>query len=94
MRVIPRFYLTQKKTLTIYPNPSDGDLTILRKDSSLDQIDFKIINICGKTILADFMEEGVSSKHLLMNINTGVYLIQVSSNNTKNELTQKLIILK
>jgi hypothetical protein len=85
---------TKKKGLVIYPNPSDGDLTILRQGSSLEYIDFKIVNLCGKTILNDFLEEGVSSKHFLMNINTGIYLILISQSHEQKGPGQKLIIIK
>jgi len=78
----------------IYPNPCQGDLTISRVDSSLGLLNFKIINIYGKTVLTDFLEEGVSSKHFLLNMNPGVYIMHFPEINTKQNPALKIIVVK
>jgi hypothetical protein len=76
--------------LTIYPNPSDGEIKITvnnYKQYSNEQI--KVMDMTGK-IIEKRKVEGTNTILDLSNLKSGIYLIQVGS--LKNRVTEKIIL--
>ncbi|MCB0458125.1 MAG: T9SS type A sorting domain-containing protein, partial [Flavobacteriaceae bacterium] len=72
------------KGITIYPNPSKGDLSIVSKNESITSV--SIFDITGKRLL---QAENLNSKQTTFDISSfseGIYFVQLN-----NEVTQKII---
>jgi hypothetical protein len=70
----------------IFPNPSQGDFTVIYKNS--DNYSIKMKNILGKEIY--FEEVRQSSRRFQLNLLPGIYFVQLSEG--EKVLTQKLVI--
>ena len=76
-------YNSKRKTIKVYPNPSNGKLTVeLNSDNNFN---YKIIDLSGKVI-----QRGKTFKQLNLYLQKGVYILFVEYDETKD--TQKLII--
>jgi len=75
-------------TVSIYPNPSNGDSVTIKSEISLDAIE--IININGQLIQSIKKPNFQNNIYVLENLAQGFYLIKLSSNNISS--TRKLIV--
>jgi len=77
------------QVFSIYPNPSGGIVTInLPEGISKGQI--KVMDITGKTVYTDLLQDGNDNVLNLNGLKKGVYLIQLSD--SKNIWTEKVIL--
>lgn len=74
--------------INIYPNPSDGEISILNQNKISNEYQIEIFDIGGKTVLK---EESISNK-LSLDLPNGLYLMKLSDN--ENTYLKKLIIEK
>lgn len=69
----------------VFPNPANENLTIkLTGDKSINNIDFKISNLCGQIIYQqEFRNKGYKFEQKLniSSLTKGVYLLEVTTNN-------------
>jgi hypothetical protein len=75
------------KQIRFYPNPTKDNVTISNKNQL--NLDIKIIDLLGKTILKIEETRLINQEINLDNLNSGVYLLQINSNG--NTITKKLI---
>ena len=85
-------YDTNNSFTILYPNPTQGALTIQRGGSELQSQNFKVIDMAGKIVYDDLLEEGVTYSQYFLNLNAGVYVVQFLLNNRKND-SQRLVIV-
>ncbi len=78
--------------IILYPNPANGNLTILREGSTLTTQRFRIISMSGKIVFEGFLEEGIIKAQFSLNLNAGIYVVQVLSGNLTTA-AQKLIVI-
>lgn len=83
----------EKQIIILYPNPADGNLTILREESNLATQRFRIISISGKIVFEDFLKEGIKNAQFSLNLKAGIYVVQVLSGNLTTA-AQTLIVVK
>jgi hypothetical protein len=81
-----------QKAIVLYPNPCHRTFTILREGSDLESQEFRVINLSGKIIYKNVLEKGEMSKCFSIDLDAGIYLVQVSSSNLEPD-TQKLILI-
>jgi hypothetical protein len=84
---------SKKQLIILYPNPSHEYLTILREGADLEALNLKIINMSGKIMLEDVIEDGVKNKQFLLGLNSGLYIVQLFSSYSTS-VARKLIIVK
>lgn len=75
------------KQISFYPNPTKDNITISNK-SQLN-LNIKVIDLLGKTVLKTKSDRLTNKEINLDNLNSGVYLLQIKSN--RNTITKKLI---
>ena len=75
--------------LKIYPNPSDGNITI-EMNKTYGSVNISIIDLSGKEIYNDKLESSLNNKIDLSYLSKGIYLIKLNIDG--NDLTSKLII--
>lgn len=72
--------------VSLYPNPSKGSFNL--EGNFADNNVVKIYNMAGKMVYSTMLQKGLNT--LTPNINSGIYIVEISSNNIK--LKKKLII--
>ena len=77
--------IVKKETLTkLYPNPNDGKFTILLS-KELDSVLIEVFDIYGKIIYEGRSETNTINLDL-PNLNSGLYLVRISNNNSSETL--------
>lgn len=81
----------QSKTndLQVFPNPSDGNLTIKSENSSLEQL--KVLTITGQTIMDRPLNGQTQEQINLNNLPNGSYILSIT---TDKEVFNKQIIIR
>lgn len=82
--------ISKSADLNVFPNPTNGDLAIDLKFDLTDEVDYKISDIAGRTVLENQLDQPmtvVSLKHLPK----GIYTLQIVH---KDKLYQGRIILQ
>lgn len=83
---------THTEELVIYPNPSNGELTInIPEFNDKHQYSFIIHNVNGAEVYRSPLNDKLNS--LQVNIENGVYFISVFKNNTSIK-SQKWVVIK
>lgn len=85
--------ILNEKTISIYPNPSNGKFQLANKQTTLDNLKMTIYNAVGEKI---YSTKTGNSQLLTVDISSqpnGVYFLKISSKNNES-FTQKLIIQK
>ncbi len=77
----------------IYPNPSNGDVTVSRAGMSLDPQALRIMDMTGRVLFNDNLEYGVDSKSYSLGLDTGVYVVQLINGKT-TKASQKMVIVR
>lgn len=84
----------QETTLNIYPNPTNGILNISLSNQgnefSNSSYDLRIVNMMGKEVY----RPGFKNQINVSNLANGVYILYLTNKDTKQTVTQKLIIQK
>jgi len=75
-------------SFTVYPNPSNGDITIRNLNVALDKVTITDLN--GRVVGTYEMNGAIGSTDLSLNLNTGIYFMQLTSKDAST--TKKLII--
>jgi len=83
----------EKRKITIYPNPAYAFFKISIDEPTVEPQILKIIDLSGKVVLTEFIEQGLQNIQIPVNFKAGNYIVTVESNN-KIHFTQKLIILQ
>jgi len=84
---------TKERKIIIYPNPASNFINISIGDlTSIPQI-IKIIDLSGKIVFTEYILQGIKNVQIIENLNTGIYIILLISNNLIL-YSQKLIINK
>ncbi|WP_339882516.1 T9SS type A sorting domain-containing protein [Polaribacter vadi] len=79
------------KLLTVYPTISKGNFTVFGKNT-LGKTKIQIIDITGKSVYKNTLDFNLKEKQpVSVNLNAGVYILQVIGNNNKKS-SQKIII--
>ncbi|MCX6252052.1 MAG: T9SS type A sorting domain-containing protein [Bacteroidetes bacterium] len=87
--------LGQNGTLSVYPNPTDGMVTLDISTKDLQVLDLKVVNNLGSLVyeLKDLRVQGSASRTIdLRNFPDGVYSILLYNNNT--HILKKIVINK
>jgi hypothetical protein len=82
-------------SLNVYPNPSNGFVTVNLKTTEATNIDFRIVNTVGATLLQETAESVIGNftqTFNLSNLGNGIYFLQI--NDGKGATTKKIIISK
>jgi hypothetical protein len=83
----------QNVQLSIYPNPTQGNVTLLVDYPSSDNVEIKIVDLSGKLAYQNILglSAGINQKVLDINhLTSGVYIMSIR--NEKFNTSQKLII--
>ena len=75
----------------IFPNPSNGNISIQNKDSKINLISYSIIDLQGKEVIPE--KELTRNTINATQLSDGSYILRLKDNNN-NYYTQKLIIQK
>ncbi|PTM05160.1 MAG: hypothetical protein DA405_04890 [Bacteroidetes bacterium] len=78
--------------LKLYPNPSNGQLTIKMSDLLDNQLNLEIVDLGGRSVYSQSLQTKNSSfeTQLDLGLSTGVYLLNIKGDHTN--FSQKLII--
>ena len=78
---------------TVYPNPSEGNLTILRDQGYSNEILLEVFSITGVKLYSRYLKSGEQSINLDISfLSNGVYYLRV--NDLNGYYFQKIIIQK
>jgi hypothetical protein len=83
----------QKIAMSIYPNPTRGNVTLLLDYPSNDNLEINIFDLSGKRVYQNNIGLSTGVNHKLLDINyltSGIYLLSIK--NEKISTSQKLII--
>jgi hypothetical protein len=83
----------QKIAMSIYPNPTSGNVTLLLDYPSNDNLEINIFDLSGKTVYQNNIGLSIGVNQKLLDINyltSGIYLLSIK--NEKINTSQKLII--
>lgn len=83
----------QKVKMSIYPNPSNGNVTMLIDYPQKDELTIEVLNLSGKMVYSETssLSVGVNQKFLnLNNLSSGIYILNVR--NERINASEKLII--
>jgi hypothetical protein len=78
----------------VYPNPSDGILYFTASNMGIESYTVMVYDISGKVIFTKAYSDGEKVNSLDLNLNNGIYLIQLTDNNNGDVYKQKFIIQK
>lgn len=83
--------LTDKEVFTVYPTISNGNFTVFGKNT-LGKTKLQIVDITGKSVYKGTLDFSSKEKQQVsVNLNAGVYILQVIGNNNKQS-SKKIII--
>ncbi|TND07528.1 MAG: peptidase M4, thermolysin [Bacteroidetes bacterium] len=80
-------------SLNVFPNPADGNFTVLWQSPSAQTVSFRMFDLLGQTVLDRAVEAAAGATRLDINAGSwakGVYLLQVKSGETL--MTQRVVI--
>ncbi len=80
----------QKEIFEIFPNPSNGEITLQNKDNKIKLVSYSIIDLQGKEVIQE--KELTGNTINATQLSDGSYILRLKDNN--NNYTQKLIIQK
>jgi hypothetical protein len=83
----------KKSTITIYPNPARDyfNVSFQEQERSLEHQILKIFDLSGKLCLESILNSGNNNYHVLFNLKSGIYIVQIVSGSIIN-FVQKLIV--
>jgi uncharacterized repeat protein (TIGR02059 family) len=83
----------KKSTITIYPNPARDyiNVSFLEQEISLESQILRIFDLSGKLCLESILNSGNNNYHVLFNLKSGIYIVQIVSGSIIN-FVQKLIV--
>lgn len=81
-------FLNKKNDIRIYPNPSDGYLTITTEEKNILSID--ILNIIGEVVFT--IKSIKPENNVILNVPSGLYIIRIKTSN--GFIQEKLLIEK
>ncbi len=84
--------LFNERSVSVYPNPSNGMFEIMNKQSTIENLEMSVYNMLGEKVYSGVLKQQTSTFDFSSQLN-GVYIIQVSAPD-KESFTQKLIIQK
>ncbi len=85
--------IADNNKINIYPNPSNGLITIKINNKSEDKVNIEVLNISGQIILSKKFKNSKTIKQLnLANYSNGIYIIKVIMGNIVQ--TKRLILNK
>lgn len=84
--------VTERKA-KIYPNPAHDFFNISIQDSTMFPLTIKIIDLSGKIVFINSLEQGIKNVQIPKNLTTSLYIISLESGNLIRQ-SQKLIIAK
>lgn len=79
--------------IILFPNPSNGNINVVREGSTLGPQIIRIFSMTGKIVFTDSFEIGVKNLEFQLNLNSGIYIVQVLSGKV-TIAAQKLVIIK
>ncbi len=80
-----------EQAVKIYPNPASDFINILIEDVSMLPDFIRIINLSGKVMFEDKINEGVREFRIPIDLFRGIYIIQMGTGNL-TLFTQKLVV--
>jgi uncharacterized repeat protein (TIGR02059 family) len=83
----------KKSTINIYPNPARDYINISfhEQEISLESQILRIFDLSGKLCLESILNSGNNNYHVLFNLKSGIYIVQIVSGSIIN-FVQKLIV--
>jgi len=82
--------ITSESSLTVFPNPGSGNISIQIQNNSSSSLDFEIVDVSGKTVFSDKVAQTNGVFQLNPQLTQGVYLLKVKAN--EKVFTHKLIV--
>lgn len=83
-----------ENTLTIYPNPASGSVTMNYFSVNDEQVSVRVFDITGKNTFTQLKSISEGENYINLDISAfskGIYFVEVSGN--ENRLTQKLVVI-
>jgi plastocyanin len=77
-------------TISMYPNPTKSNLTIDFQIQNIENLNVKVFNLLGKEMLTKQISKNDTSVRV-SNLNSGVYLVRITSLDGKNSTTRRLV---
>ena len=75
------------ENVTIYPNPTTGELVIVSEDIKIDRIE--VLDIVGKIVSNHLVTSSTRCKINISNLNPGIYFIKIATN--MGEVVKKVV---
>ncbi|HEY4800701.1 MAG TPA: T9SS type A sorting domain-containing protein, partial [Bacteroidia bacterium] len=69
--------------VSVFPNPTNGNVFININNSTIGNVDVKVINVMGEVVSLSKNNSSRSMKFDLSNMSNGIYFVEVSSSNGK-----------
>lgn len=87
---------TERNTIAIFPNPAKSEVNILLKQKELPtHIQVLVTDLNGKVVYNNsFVENHDSKSQIHLNVETGMYIIQITNNMNNEYFIEKLLIQK
>lgn len=83
----------KERKIIIYPNPAKDNVNILIEDPTLDVQIIKIIDLSGKIVFTDTIEQGIKYVQIPLILKTGNYIVTLETGSLKM-YAQKLIVYR
>jgi len=85
-------YLKDEKYLSVYPNPSNGNINIVASALSYGTLQAEIYTLSGQRIYSSLLEHNNSETiEMKLNLNAGIYFLQI---NDGSQLHYKKIVIE
>jgi hypothetical protein len=85
--------LTEDRTISLFPNPAENDLSLVSKWATDKERKFELINLQGQSVISQTLLSGSTQTRFdLRNIPRGVYALRWLDENNSNKV--KMVVLK
>ncbi len=85
--------MTEDRTISLFPNPAENDLTLVSKWATDKERKFELINLQGQSVISQTLPAGSSKCQFdLRTIPRGVYALRWLDENSSNKV--KMVVLK
>tara|TARA_R110001592_G_scaffold8129_4_gene45040 strand:+ start:3134 stop:3757 length:624 start_codon:yes stop_codon:yes gene_type:complete len=77
-------------TITMYPNPTNANLTIDFQIQNIEKLNIKVFNLLGKEMLTKQISKNDASLSV-SNLTNGIYMVRITSLNGENSITKRFV---
>jgi protease II len=80
------------ESIRMYPNPTESEINFSFDTQNEDNLDVKIYNLLGKEVISQKVSQKDASI-VVANLNKGIYIVRISSNNADVFTTKRFVKL-